>query len=346
MRRAARSVDLPRRGWSMQIDPGEAVLQVRARGPELSAVELSALRLEIEPEGAARPVALPLSLSNPGVCAAIEYSRLNSGRATVRPPRPRRCGTAGRGPPSIWPSVGNPTTGWPWRTAASHSVTRMAAVSSTWVPSPVHAGGDWPKRPRGTARVPRSLAGGGIGAFREGLEIAVRLPAETDPDRVALYQTDGGSWTLLGTELVEATDDDGAVARYLRGELDGLGTVAVLRDTDPPYLGRFMATGQDLEGVLPLVSPRASRDKNGVTLPRWPRLELPLVDFGAGITSDGIAVRLDDRPFPARWDPEEERLFFEFHRDPGEGAHRIDVEVTDEVGNIARKSLSFELREL
>jgi hypothetical protein len=146
-------------------------------------------------------------------------------------------------------------------------------------------------------------------AFRTAIPVAVRLPGDTDVTGLGLFLCDAkGDWSLLGGEGVDTTDEAGAPAVYLRGTLDEAGVVGVLRDRDPPYLGPFSADGAPLAGVLPVLHPRASRQMNGVTLPRWPSLELPLADAGAGV-------------------------------------HRARVVATDDLGNGRESRLQFELRD-
>jgi hypothetical protein len=208
------------------------------------------------------------------------------------------------------------------------------------------AGGDVRQRPDGTRQVMASWRLSATAAFRDALPVAVRLPDDADRAGLGLFLQDAkGKWSFLGGEVVEASDEAATKSVYLRGKLDEPGVVAVLRDVDPPYLGSFAVEGQPLTGVLPVLRPRVEREFRGITLPRWPTLELPLVDAGAGLSASGVVAELDGKPFPARWDPEAERLYFDFDLDPGEGVHRARVVATDDLGNTRESRLQFELRD-
>jgi hypothetical protein len=77
----------------------------------------------------------------------------------------------------------------------------------------------------------------------------------------------------------------------------------------------------------------------GLTLPLWPAVSVPVVDEGAGIEDAGPVALLDGKPYPARWDPEGQRLVFEFWMDPGAGEHRLTVQAQDRLGNSSSREI-------
>ena len=208
------------------------------------------------------------------------------------------------------------------------------------------AGRGMPELPEGTEAVGEAFTVFSIGAaFKEVLHVELSVPSERESERPAglFFKPSGrGGWYFVGApgECSENRAGDGIVV----GHIDRGGMVAPLIDLNPPYLGKFTSSRRRLQGDPPVLRPRETRERLGITLPEWPSIELGVVDKASGIGEDGLEVTLDGEPFPARWDPEDDRLRFDFWIDPGEGVHEIRVRAEDQLGNVSETSLSFELR--
>jgi hypothetical protein len=342
----------PAAPWSLEITLGEAVAEILAKPPAGQTVsELTGLGFQVVVPGAEHP--LPLTMSRledgTGVCAAIEMSRLATGVHgfyLIRSPggtvRPLLLAEAERHLVIGGSSIDERELADGGLVLDDPTGKALFPGGALWVePGPGQL-----SPPRGTsvAGPAWSVRGSGV-AFRG--DLGVTLPAAWPPgEPVGLFVQDvRGRWSWLGAEVVHRPDGEGR-AVSLRGELSRLGTVVALRDPHPPFLGEFGIGGKVLTGERPVLSPVEQRNYRGVTLPRWPVISLPIMDAGAGLDAEGVVCELDGAKYPARWDPEEERIYFELHVDPGAGPHRIRVEATDRLGNTAEKSQEFELREL
>jgi hypothetical protein len=170
-------------------------------------------------------------------------------------------------------------------------------------------------------------------AFRG--EFTVSIDRPLDAKEAFFLRSARGSWSMLGWK-----DRQKGSSR-----LSGGGLLAILRDVKEPSIGSWRGEdGITLSDGAALL-PRSKRERDGVELARWPSLLLPLSDAGAGLEAAGIVATLDGVPFPARWDPEEDYIAFDFFVDPGPGLHEARIEARDRLGNLATAELSFELLE-
>lgn len=131
--------------------------------------------------------------------------------------------------------------------------------------------------------------------------------------------------------------------RWLGGEeprLPGPGAYRRARDGEPPVIGPAHAGG---DPAAPARHPGGDAD---LLHPRWLPLAFPVADTGSGISADGntLELTLDGRPWPARYDPEDERLWVDFWLDPGVGEHELRLVATDSAGNVASATHRFVLR--
>jgi hypothetical protein len=153
----------------------------------------------------------------------------------------------------------------------------------------------------------------------------------------ALFQRTGnGAFKYIGAR-------EGPECRDLRGAIDRPGWIAPFRDDLAPRLGPWQ-----LEGGGPIDTLQRRGDverlvQDGLRLPAWPSVILQIHEEGAGVAVEDVVARLDGAPFPARYNPEEGFLAFDFHVEPGVGEHLAEVEVRDRVGNVARQQLRFTL---
>ncbi len=354
--RPARRLDFDRQRllrdgpWALQVTPREDLFEIEVLGQSsVAASELSHLEVVALQPDRAPAVATATETDDGHLCASLVYDSLESG--------PIRFALRIRGEELPLNSQDGQFLLGRTRTATTlHEFESGHVRLSTQTNSSLFEGGAiWvetgsrPKSlPEGTRFRGRAwrVRGAGV-AFSGELDLSVDLAPGDADRRVGLFHlSPRGKWTFLGAEPTDrpSVTDERARVAGLGAPLDATGLVCLLVDADPPYLGEFSASGRPLTGSLPRLVPLSDRDYRGVTLPRWPTLELPLADPGAGLEADDVVCRLDGRPFPARWDPEEDRLYVDFFVDPGEGAHRLEVEVADRLGNRNSKSLNFELR--
>lgn len=167
--------------------------------------------------------------------------------------------------------------------------------------------------------------------FQDELALWVQQDVEVDGKASVFHYDWRGKWRHAG----------GGDARV--GGLRSEGTVAWLLDRRPPAMGDWR-----LEDGSTLVSgasigARDSRAAEGRTLPRWPSVVLGVFEDGAGIEPGDIRATIDGEPFPARFDPEDGFVAFDFFVEPQPGVHEFVVELRDRVGNPGRSSLRVEL---
>lgn len=197
--------------------------------------------------------------------------------------------------------------------------------------TPEDSGPDLPPTLRAAGPVWR--VEGESAAFRSDLRL--ELPVETTEPVVGLLRDARGRWSTLDTERIA----DGRVAV----DLDGLGWVLPVRDTAAPVFSPFRARGRDLADGADL-APRRDRGSGGMTRARWPSVSVDVSDPGSGIPDPGPRCTVDGQPYPARWDPEEERVVFEWDVDPGPGEHVLQVEAIDATGRTAVQEIRLRLR--
>jgi hypothetical protein len=176
--------------------------------------------------------------------------------------------------------------------------------------------------------------GDGI-VVNKGFDIEVYFSAGT-ASKVGLFQYNStGKWIFLDSERTE-TPEEGVIA--LRASTESLGPLALARDTTPPELGSFrigerlLADGETLRSVT-------REQQRGVTLPDWPSVRIDVKDLATGIPEDGLTTLLDGEPWPARWEPEDEVLVYEWWLDPGPGEHELTVQAQDGLGNASESSI-------
>jgi hypothetical protein len=161
----------------------------------------------------------------------------------------------------------------------------------------------------------------------------VRLPAAARPDSatladpaVALYRLADDGWDRVGP-----------VAADGMATLAGPGVHAVLRDTAAPVIATAAA-----ETELRRAPPRR---RHGITLPRWPRLAVPVGDHGSGVDWSTVAVTLGTTTLRAEPDPPRDRILVELPDGTAPGAARLGVRVADHAGHEAAAELVLTLRD-
>ena len=169
-------------------------------------------------------------------------------------------------------------------------------------------------------------------AVREGLSVSAPVP--NGARHVVWMQRSGRQWTALDTvtESRDATTDRWA-STVVR---DGGDLVLVEDRTDPVVTVPSAADRMLVE--------RSTQGPHGLPRPRWPALEVPVTDRGAGIGDRSPTATLNGRPYPAVWDPEAESLVFDWFVDPGEGRHQLTVRATDRAGRSSAAEFTVELR--
>ena len=136
-------------------------------------------------------------------------------------------------------------------------------------------------------------------------EIALRLPPGVDPRGVGVYLGDVDRWWYLGGGL------EGA---WMKGYTVHLGAFALMRDA-----------------VSPEISPPTVRPHPGGA-----RLVVPVTDTGAGVSS--VAVTVDGRPVYPEWMSSYQQAVWRPWSPLRPGAHQVEVEARDRVGNVRRWS--------
>jgi hypothetical protein len=143
-----------------------------------------------------------------------------------------------------------------------------------------------------------------------------------------------GSWSFLA-----GSDAHGVIETPVGKE----GTLALLLDEAPPRVGPWTSQGRVLaDGAV--LRPGTGAARPGFTPPRWPAVTLAVADGGSGLPEEGPEVLVDGRPWPARYEPEDDRIHMEWWLDPGPGEHRVEVEARDRLGNRATTSIRLVLR--
>jgi len=173
--------------------------------------------------------------------------------------------------------------------------------------------------------------------FRDGLQFTLTTLKEKDATKRALFSFEPKhGWSFVAGPF----DSTGT----LHGTVEHPGILAVCRDRSAPQLGGFRSNGRALREhqMLAAVPDAARHPLQGLTLPRWSAVALSLKDTGAGLSEEGPVTLLDGRPWPARWDPEGERVVFEFWLDPGSGSHRLTVRAQDRVGNRSQREIRLD----
>ena len=166
------------------------------------------------------------------------------------------------------------------------------------------------------------IGGAGV-AFDAGLALA----SASAPDDCGLFLNGRSGW-----ELLERSE------RAAHWELDALGPLAVCCDRTPPRLGPWRdAAGRPVSDGVRLR--RAAVEHPGIGHPLYAALQVDLTDLGAGLQGEGIEALLDGKPWPARWDPEDQFVAFDFFLEPGPGQHRLELNAQDRLGNRSRSGL-------
>jgi hypothetical protein len=323
------------------LTPWEGVLELRAVAPagattaSLSqAARLARVRLEF---GGAQLGAYGLTVEpgGRGLVAAVDWARLRTGpvRATLHATQSGPPVAAARRLLAVGGSGGwtlrELRSGWELSDTTGGATARGGAL---WLAAaPARLGLPEGARLLGQAAAVEGVAAALLTPLRLGLRAGPPASSELNDARAALYARDAqGTWSWLGARRWRDEHDGEPV---LGAPLEAPAVVAALLDVQPPVLGRFQVAGRPVAAGLAVIAPRAQRSWKGVTLSRWPELVLPMADACAGIDAAAIAITLDGQPYPARWDPEAERLHVEFDADPGAGDHAIAVTVADRVGN-------------
>jgi hypothetical protein len=302
-------------GMSFAIAAGEeAMLELSARD---AAGNVGSAEFRLRGEGIARA-------DSAGSRAWVPYAEENAG--TLPPPGGRIEGGAG-GSRRLPAALDRQDSLWVFDPDGR----ALYPGGAAWL----EATADRLPKPRGMRPVGAGCTLRTAGAvFREGLGVSVRAPGAAHPTQYALFRVDSRHrWRFVAGPL----DSTG----ILRGTVDGPGRLVLCRDRSAPRIGSFVARNRPLRlrARLAALSAVERRNVEGLTLPRWPAVSVPVVDEGAGIEDAGPVALLDGKPYPARWDPEGERLVFEFWIDPGAGDHRLTVQAQDRVGNSSRREI-------
>jgi hypothetical protein len=162
--------------------------------------------------------------------------------------------------------------------------------------------------------------------FRRGAELTMvvtSVPENVRPRQVGIYTHDGNEddrrWFNLGGAL------EGDV---LKTDVGGLGPFAVLADTTRPELR--------------LLFPRdGSRLRN-----TRPTIAFEVDDNASGFSEETqFVLRLNGTQVIARYDPQHDRLIYVPRDALDPGDYRVNLEVTDNAGNVGRVSSTFTIAE-
>lgn len=173
-------------------------------------------------------------------------------------------------------------------------------------------------------------------AFAAGLAVGWAFEGPLAAGGALFQRAAGDDWKYIGVR-------EGPECRDLRAVIDRSGWIAPFRDNLPPRLGPWrLENGGGVDEIRRRDEvERLAQD--GLRLPAWPSVILEIHEAGAGVAVEDVLTRLDGAPFPARYNPEEGLLAFDFHVEPAAGEHVAEVEVRDRVGNVARQQLRFSL---
>ena len=148
--------------------------------------------------------------------------------------------------------------------------------------------------------------------------------ADSDRTTWGLYRWHGAEWDRVAV-WPEASGSE--------VKLDQPGLHAVLADHSPPVIGR-------LERSLIGLGPASEVD--GVTLPRWELLPVPVRDLGSGLAAETIRVQLDGQTLIVEPDLPRDRILVAFPDTMAAGPHQLVIEVADRVGHLANRRLEFQ----
>jgi hypothetical protein len=173
-------------------------------------------------------------------------------------------------------------------------------------------------------------------AFADELLVGWEFLAPLAPGSALFARTGNGRWKCIA-------DGEGTTATALRGTINRPGWIAPILDGRAPQIGNWRVDGG---GEVARVSrlPVARRGlHDGLRLPAWPAILVDVREEGAGLAVEDVITRLDGKLFPARFDPEDGFIAFDFHVEPAPGEHLAEVELRDRVGNVARAEARFTL---
>jgi murein DD-endopeptidase MepM/ murein hydrolase activator NlpD len=199
-----------------------------------------------------------------------------------------------------------------------------------------------PLAPPGDGLVPVSAVAVEIGPGDLALAGPVRLAwSEASPPAagrgVGLFRRGGRGWSLVATPdsaggsppppggTLAPVADATAPAVVVRGSTRRLGTFALLADTTAPVI----------------VPPRRYVLRAGALTPAF---SVRLRDEGSGLAAAEQRVLLDGRPVPAAYDAEAGRLTWRPRAPLAPGAHVLDVEAVDALGNRSSVRVPVEVR--
>jgi len=114
------------------------------------------------------------------------------------------------------------------------------------------------------------------------------------------------------------------------------GLHALFSDVGQPNLGEKRQTIELL--------PTEERISHGVTLPLWPKVEIPLIDTGSGINPLTLMVWLDGQHLIGEPDLPRNRLLIELPESLAAGTHVLGVEVADWAGRFTTRTIRLECR--
>lgn len=161
-------------------------------------------------------------------------------------------------------------------------------------------------------------------------------PVDPLPEHVGWVLVDGEEVTWLDSKAV-----DGVLVAEGLDE----GTLQLLRDTDAPWIGSPRQQGRPLDGVLDRRPDSDRRVAEGLHLPAWPAIDVPVDDGLSGIEEEDVHGEVDGRPWPVRLDPEAKTASFDFHFDLPPGSHRLELSVRDRSGRRRTAEWSVEFRD-
>jgi hypothetical protein len=148
-------------------------------------------------------------------------------------------------------------------------------------------------------------------------------PAVLADPTVALYVLDDDRWKR------DADLADGVAV------LDAPGIYALCRDGQPPVVAAATVPRR--------LERRAPERRHGISLPRWPVIEVPVGDHGSGVDWATVTVRLNGAPLVAEPDAPRDRLLVELPDGLVAGEHRLEVAVADQAGHRTRRTVHLEL---
>ncbi|MEJ2567632.1 MAG: M23 family metallopeptidase, partial [candidate division WOR-3 bacterium] len=140
--------------------------------------------------------------------------------------------------------------------------------------------------------------------FQRKVKIKVKIPSEKK--FVSLYEKDGSTWSFCSLKK------EGG---YLVDFIDHLGTFSLMEDSLPPFIS---LSKKYFSSKVPL--------------------SINVRDSLSGVDFYSIKTFIDDKQTVFRYDPQKEKLIFEYPEEVDAGKHRLKLSLSDRQGNETSKT--------